>query len=233
MMDFQQAEDRFKQLKAQFAAGRLSEPEFKTQLEGLMIQDEQGSWWMIGYETERWYRHDGKDWVQTDPPGNFSQKPTPVITPEPETTGGISTENAVREKADREKRLREEQERSKRIAQESPEQKPIQEVRQSVAQKSGEQHLTKENERKESIFAENIHEGSIWKFGKQEVIRGIIGAILYFVISSIDRSISSTIGFGFDFPTPIIVFFGIAYGPWVGLITGLFGYLLSFIFLGY
>ena len=67
-MDFQQAERRFKQLKEQFEAGTLNETEFKAQLEELMVQDEGGAWWMIGYETERWYRHNGKDWVQTDPP---------------------------------------------------------------------------------------------------------------------------------------------------------------------
>jgi hypothetical protein len=72
-MDFRQAEERFKQLKAQFATGTLSEAGFKTQLEELMPQDEQGNWWMIGYETEQWYRHDGKDWVRADPPGNISQ----------------------------------------------------------------------------------------------------------------------------------------------------------------
>jgi hypothetical protein len=65
-MDFQQAENRFKRLKAQFEAGTLSETEFRVQLEGLMIRDEQGSWWMIGYETGLWYRHDGTNWVRTD-----------------------------------------------------------------------------------------------------------------------------------------------------------------------
>lgn len=79
-MDFKQAEKRFQQLKARFAAGTLSEPEFKTQLEELMVQDEQGTWWMIGYETGLWYRHDGKEWVQMDPPGSLSQKPTPAVT---------------------------------------------------------------------------------------------------------------------------------------------------------
>ena len=67
-MDFKQAEQKFKQLKAQFKAGVLSETEFKTQLEELMIEDEHGDWWMIGYETERWHRHDGTSWVQTEPP---------------------------------------------------------------------------------------------------------------------------------------------------------------------
>ena len=64
-MDFKQAEKKFKQLKAQFEMGELPEAEFKNQLEKLMIRDEQGSWWIIGYETGRWYRHDGTSWVQT------------------------------------------------------------------------------------------------------------------------------------------------------------------------
>ena len=76
-MDFKQTEKKFEKLKAEFAAGILSEARFKTQLEELMLQDEQGSWWMIGYETEQWYRHDGKDWVRTDPPGTHARKSAP------------------------------------------------------------------------------------------------------------------------------------------------------------
>ena len=77
-MDFKQAENRFKQLKAQFEAGTLSETEFRAQLENLMIRDKQGDWWMIGYETELWYRHDGTNWVQTDSPISISQRSTPI-----------------------------------------------------------------------------------------------------------------------------------------------------------
>lgn len=75
-MDFRQAEKRFKRLKNQFEAGTLSEGEFKTQLEKLMVQDEQKNWWMIGYESELWYRHDGKDWIQTRLPSSVSEKLT-------------------------------------------------------------------------------------------------------------------------------------------------------------
>jgi hypothetical protein len=105
-MDFQQAEKRFRQLKNQFESGTLSEPEFKTQLEELMVQDERGDWWMIGYETERWYRHDGKAWVQTDPPGSSSQKPKPILPTESEVTENKSldkTDQDIVEKATREK----------------------------------------------------------------------------------------------------------------------------------
>jgi len=93
MMDFRQAESKFKQLKAQFEAGKLTETEFKNQLEELMVQDEAGSWWMIGFETEQWYRHDGSEWVQADPPESLAgQSPA-----ERETA-----EKAAREKAKRE-----------------------------------------------------------------------------------------------------------------------------------
>jgi len=42
-MDFQQAESKFKQLKADFEAGGLTQTEFKDKLEELMVQDEGGS----------------------------------------------------------------------------------------------------------------------------------------------------------------------------------------------
>jgi len=75
-MKFKQAEAKFKQLKAQFEAGSLAENAFKAKLEDLMIQDERGDWWMIGYETERWYRNNDKDWVQADPPREVDHETT-------------------------------------------------------------------------------------------------------------------------------------------------------------
>ena len=67
-MDFAKVEAEFRRLKAQFESGSLTEAEFKAQLEELMIEDEQGRWWVIGYETGRWYVHDGEKWVQQEPP---------------------------------------------------------------------------------------------------------------------------------------------------------------------
>jgi len=84
-MDFKQAERKFKQLKDQFETGALSENAFKAKLEELMIKDERGDWWMIGYETERWYRNDGKEWIQADPPGSLSPEAVP-----PSKTGNLA-----------------------------------------------------------------------------------------------------------------------------------------------
>jgi hypothetical protein len=67
-MDFAGVEAEFGRLKAQFERGALNEAEFKAKLEELMIEDEQGRWWILGYETGQWYVHDGEKWVQQDPP---------------------------------------------------------------------------------------------------------------------------------------------------------------------
>ncbi len=71
-MEFAQVETRFKELKQKYDAGALSEEDFKAQLEDLMIEDEEGKWWIIGYETGQWYYHDGEKWVQSEPPPPLS-----------------------------------------------------------------------------------------------------------------------------------------------------------------
>ena len=79
-MTFTETEAEFRQLKTQYDAGDLSETDFKARLEELMVQDEQGRWWMIGYETGQWYVHDGEKWVRAEPPASQSQ-PTATTAP--------------------------------------------------------------------------------------------------------------------------------------------------------
>ena len=71
---FKQVENHFKQLESQFATGALSEADFKAELEKLMFQDEQGNWWVMGYETKQWYRYNGKEWVQDIPNRQWTTK---------------------------------------------------------------------------------------------------------------------------------------------------------------
>ena len=77
-MNFAEVETKFKELKEKYDTGAITKEEFKAQLEKLMIQDQGGKWWMIGYETGQWYCHDGEKWVQSELP-----KPAPVapLTP--------------------------------------------------------------------------------------------------------------------------------------------------------
>ena len=82
-MDFSQVEAQYTRLKAQFAAGALSEADFKARLQGLMIEDEQGRWWIIGYETGQWYVHDGEQWVPGQPPRPAAEASAPQAEAEP------------------------------------------------------------------------------------------------------------------------------------------------------
>ena len=86
-MDFSQVAAEFQRLKAQYDAGTLSEADFKAQLQDLMIQDEQGRWWMIGAETGQWYVHNGEKWERGEPltaqrpavmPSDISDSPRPT-----------------------------------------------------------------------------------------------------------------------------------------------------------
>jgi len=67
-MNFAEVERVVAKLRQDLAAGRLTEEQFKTRLREMMVQDERGDWWMVGYETGEWYRHDGTDWVPDQPP---------------------------------------------------------------------------------------------------------------------------------------------------------------------
>lgn len=65
---FVEAEKEFAKLKDRFEAGTLSEADLKARLQDLMVQDAQGRWWVIGYETGRWYVRVGEEWIQRRPP---------------------------------------------------------------------------------------------------------------------------------------------------------------------
>jgi hypothetical protein len=68
-MNFAEVERVVAKLRQDLAAGRLAEEQFKARLREMMVQDGDGNWWMVGYETGEWYRHDGTDWVPDQPPG--------------------------------------------------------------------------------------------------------------------------------------------------------------------
>ncbi len=86
-MTFREVENEYRQLKGQLDAGQLTETDLRARLEELMTQDEQGRWWIIGYETGLWYFHDGTQWVQADPPA----APTQAETPAPAIAAGPVT----------------------------------------------------------------------------------------------------------------------------------------------
>lgn len=66
---FAEVAQKVETLRQQVAAGTLTAQEGQARMRDLMVEDAGGNWWMVGYETGKWYRHDGTDWVEADPPG--------------------------------------------------------------------------------------------------------------------------------------------------------------------
>ena len=85
-LNFQDAEKTYKDLKAQHAAGKLSDTDFETEVAKLRLQDAQGRWWQLGVQTGEWYMHDGQKWNKAKPPA--------VVTPPPPKEPGAVPEGA-------------------------------------------------------------------------------------------------------------------------------------------
>ncbi len=65
----------------------------------------------------------------------------------------------------------------------------------------------------------------IWAFGTREVVYGAIGAALYGAFSLLTNLIPLPAAGNITFrpAVAVLIFFGIAYGPWVGLLSGFVG----------
>lgn len=66
--EFRQVENSFRDLRRRFKEKEISRREFIDQLKKLRLRDESGQYWMIGAQSGKWYRFDGRDWVRQDPP---------------------------------------------------------------------------------------------------------------------------------------------------------------------
>ena len=66
---------------------------------------------------------------------------------------------------------------------------------------------------------------SLWAFGTRQVVYGAIGAALYGAFSLLTNLIPLPAAGNITFrpAVAILIFFGIAYGPWVGLLAGFIG----------
>lgn len=67
MINFSEVEKSVKELKKQLSAGEIDEQTLEGLLLDLIDVAEDGYYWMLGHESERWYRHDGEKWIPDDP----------------------------------------------------------------------------------------------------------------------------------------------------------------------
>jgi hypothetical protein len=81
-VNFQEADRRYVEIKRRGEAGELTQEEFDEQLKQLMVQDEEGRWWVKSPTTGEWHYHDGTAWVKDTPPGYQAPQDTSEDQPE-------------------------------------------------------------------------------------------------------------------------------------------------------
>jgi len=67
MIDFIKVEQSVTQLKNQLSTGEIDQRAFEKRLADLIDYAADGYYWMFGYKTGNWYRHDGQQWVPDNP----------------------------------------------------------------------------------------------------------------------------------------------------------------------
>src|SRR5512141_2983800 len=90
MMNFQEAERAYQDLRAQYSAGKLNNSDFEAQVSKLKVQDSEGRWWQIGVQSGEWYMHDGQKWTKARPPAGGAAAPSAPGGP-PEASAAAAT----------------------------------------------------------------------------------------------------------------------------------------------
>lgn len=76
---FKQSEDEYFVLRGKLELGRITQSQFEAALHDLMLEDNQGQYWMLGADSGKWFMHDGQVWVEADPnaPGVVAKRLAP------------------------------------------------------------------------------------------------------------------------------------------------------------
>lgn len=82
---YRAAEANVRRLREQFRAGQMTRDQLQAELRNQMVLDENQAWWMLGVETDTWYRYDNGQWVAAVPAVLASQggqaRPNPSPAP--------------------------------------------------------------------------------------------------------------------------------------------------------
>ncbi len=65
---FRRAEDNIRALRQQYQQGQITRDQFQADLRREMVLDDNSVWWMMGVESDRWYRHENNQWIPATPP---------------------------------------------------------------------------------------------------------------------------------------------------------------------
>ncbi len=72
---FQETQQKVRGLRQQFRQGQITRDQLQAELRRLMILDDNRVWWMMGLETDTWYRFENGDWVAAAPPVSLAAGP--------------------------------------------------------------------------------------------------------------------------------------------------------------
>ncbi|NDJ86038.1 MAG: hypothetical protein GYB66_09145 [Chloroflexi bacterium] len=85
---FREVERSVQTLRQQFAQGQITRNQLEAELRRLLVLDDQGRWWTLGVDSNRWYRYDGREWVPDTPPQTG-----------PQMSAGVPTETGIQSPA--------------------------------------------------------------------------------------------------------------------------------------
>jgi membrane peptidoglycan carboxypeptidase len=91
---FRDTETQVRALRARYQNGELTREQLQDQLKKLMILDENQVWWMMGVETDTWYRFENNQWVVATPP-YFTPSAPQQRTPVPTETQGLDPSEVI------------------------------------------------------------------------------------------------------------------------------------------
>jgi hypothetical protein len=72
-MRIEEIQKLFRELKAAAEAGKITEEEFEVKVRDLLFRDDEGRYWTVGAQTEKWYRYEDGEWVQDSPPSTLER----------------------------------------------------------------------------------------------------------------------------------------------------------------
>jgi membrane peptidoglycan carboxypeptidase len=94
---FAETEVQVRALRQQYRAGQMTRDQLQEKLRQLLILDNDDVWWMMGVDTDTWYRFDSQvnDWVAATPPRPSAPPPSPPRTVTSEFTAAEVMQGAL------------------------------------------------------------------------------------------------------------------------------------------
>jgi membrane peptidoglycan carboxypeptidase len=93
---YEQVERKVRTLRQRYQSGHITRDQLQNELRNLMILDDEGQWWMLGLESDRWYRYDGQNWTLAEPP-DYRREEAAEAEQAPVRESDVRTETGMQE----------------------------------------------------------------------------------------------------------------------------------------